>query len=233
MIFINNGMDRAAFLFGKILNKIIGLNIQYFSVDDIYNFINTDAFLIIGKNNAANKHLHALLEEIKEQDVKIKCKIILLGADLNVDIPNVYPISQCLLVDETREFKSNVSENFILINLQKSTKEHIQKIEHILYPHNKEIAVKIINNPEFSHCQNLGLCTEEMIMDLIERCEYFVDVNGLYLFDAINANKKIVDINNLSENLSLSNLDEHTINKKEYIKDTEQLRISKIIERII
>ena len=73
-----------------------------------------------------------------------------------------------MLVDETREFKSNVSENFILINLQQSTKEHIQKIEHILCPHNKEIAVKIINNPEFSHCQNLGLCTEEMIMDLIE-----------------------------------------------------------------
>ena len=66
---------------------------------------------------------------------------------------------------------------------------------------------------------------------LNRRCEYFVDVND-YIYLILSMQIKIVDVNNLSENLSLSNLDEHTINK-EYIKDTEQLRISKIIENLM
>ena len=56
----------------------------------------------------------------------------------------------------------------------------------------------------------------------------------MYLYDAINANKSIVDVKKLSDNsLSVSNLDQNTINKKEYINNTEHLRISNIIDKII
>jgi len=227
-------MDRGAFLFGKILGNRTELPIQYFNVDDIYNFINLDVFIIIDAKHTENKHLNALIQELKETDTNIKCKILLLGSNRNLQIHNIYEISEYLLVDETNHFIESSSPDFILIHLQKSTEEHLRKIEGILYPKNKEIPVKIINNEEFSHCQNLGLCTEELILELIQECKYYININDMYLYDAINANKNIVDINKLpNRSLSVSNLDQNTINKKEYINNTEHLRISNIIDKII
>ena len=131
MIYVNRNMDRDAFLFGKILNNKTGLPIRYFNVDDIYNFINLDVLVIIDKENTGNKHLNALIQELKETDINIKCKILLLGSNHNLQIHNIYEIPEYLLVDETNSFVESSSPDFILIHMQKSTEEHIKKIEGI------------------------------------------------------------------------------------------------------
>jgi hypothetical protein len=54
----------------------------------------------------------------------------------------------------------------------------------ILHP-NTDLNIKLFNNPNISHCQNLGMVDEVRFVSLIKSSNLYIDLNGLYLAYAL------------------------------------------------
>lgn len=69
-------------------------------------------------------------------------------------------------------------------------------LEQHLYP-NSKIPIRMFNNSKITHHQNLGLLNEYGKANLLNRSEYFLDMNGNYTEEAIRCGCKVVKLDNI------------------------------------
>lgn len=235
MIYLNNNMKRPGAIFAKQISHKLKLPISLFSVDEIYNIINQKCFVLIEQHNMQNQHLNNLLKDITVSNHTLQCKILLIGHPSSLEIENVISIkdSDFVCYDELHNNSEDENKNMIFVELSNTTKEQLNKLNNILYPNNKTIAVKAVNNSEFCHVQNLGLSTEKDSLKLLSECSYYVNINNMYLYDAVYANKKVLDIEDIPKIKNIENIDSIVINNNNYSNDITNKAISKILNKII
>lgn len=233
MIYINRNLSRDSYMASKIINKKNNQKISYFYLEDIYTIIDEENTIIIDEHNFDNHHLQNLLAHIKDSNHKLNSKIYLIGHKENIGIDNVISINEYVVLDSLYEFTHEAGEELIFAEISEITKEVSEKLKNLLHPINKTIPVKMVNNPEFNHYQNLGTCREEDVMDLIDQCSYFVNVNNKYLYDAINANKKVIDLLNITGDIKISEIDSLIIDNDPYKEEIKHKSLSRILGEII
>jgi hypothetical protein len=69
-----------------------------------------------------------------------------------------------------------------------------QRAEKVLYPTFKEYPVRLVNNPNFIHPQNVGLAHEQLILDLIYSCNVYIEISKDFTLDAILMSKPILKL---------------------------------------
>lgn len=234
MIYINRNLSRDSYMASKIISKQNNQKIAYFYLEDIYTLIDKEEnIIIIDEHNFQNPHLQNLLSHAKDSNHKFKCKIYLIGHDENIGIDNIISVNEYVLLDSLYEFSNVTGQEFIFAEISNITKEVSAKLKKLLYPANKRIPVKMVNNPEFIHYQNLGTCREEDVMTLIDQCSYFINVNNKYLYDAINCGKKVVDLVNTNVDVQISDIDSVILNNDLYKETIKNKSLSKILGDII
>ena len=234
MIYLNKNLTRSSAIFAKQISHNLKLPISLFSVDDVYNLVNQECLILIDKESLENQHLNNLFNDIKVSNNTIPCKILLIGYANSVEIKNIIsiPDSDFVCFDELNHHE-NKQTNTIFIELSNTSKEHVDKLNNILYPNNKKIAVKAVNNPSFTHVQNLGLSTENDTLKLLSECSYYVNINNVYLYDAVHANKKIIHIDDIPKIKTIDNIDSMVIDNSIYYNDISNKSISKFLNKIL
>ena len=235
MIYLNKNMTRASAIFAKQISNKLTLPISLFSVDEIYNLVNQECLILIDKQNLENQHLNNLFNDIKVSNHAIPCKILLIGYANSLEIKNIIsiPDSDFVCFDELYNHHENKQTNTIFIELSNTSKEQVDKLNNILYPNNKKFAVKAVNNTDFAHVQNLGLSTENDTLKLLSECLYYVNVHDFYLYDAIYANKKIINIDDIPKIKNIDDIDSIVIDNSIYSNIVSDKPISKILNKIL
>lgn len=235
MIYLNKNITRSSAIFAKQISHNLKLPISLFSVDDVYNLVNQECLILIDKQNLENQHLNNLLNDIKVSGHEPLCKILLIGCTSRLEIKNIIsiPDDDFVCFDELYNHTENTQKDMVFIELSNSTKEQIEKLNKILYPNNKKIAVKAVNNPGLAHVQNLGLSTENDTLKLLSECSYYVNINSLYLYDAVYANKKIIHVDDIPKIKTIDDIDFIVIDNSIYSNDISDKSISKILNKIL
>lgn len=67
-----------------------------------------------------------------------------------------------------------------------------QSLMSNLYP-NSHKKIKMFNNPQIQHLQNLGIITERDRSQILKECKYYLDLNSQYRIEASIYNCEIID----------------------------------------
>ena len=93
------------------------------------------------------------------------------------------------------EVQKNSDEYCLFIdNFTEITKE----LDSILYP-STNLKIKMYNNKSIKHHQNLGILAESEKNHVLNKAEYFIDIDNYYVDEAIVCGCKIVCMDNISK----------------------------------
>ena len=94
------------------------------------------------------------------------------------------------------------------VGLVSKTKNIVSFIDHIdslpktlldyLYP-NTKLPIKLFNNPNIKHHQNIGLLNEQEKSKILLSSEYFLSIEGYYATEANLCGCKVIDISELDD----------------------------------
>lgn len=78
-----------------------------------------------------------------------------------------------------------------------------EKLKDKLYPQTK-MKIRMYNNQNIKHAQNLGVLSELDKAYILNKSSYFINNNDYYLFEAIHCGCKILDINDIDVNKTIT-----------------------------
>lgn len=198
IIYSNNYLDRPTFLLAQAFSKEtkgIAYNVIMNHIDEAICDIKPD-FVILNQQqmslmqnffhrNHSNKSCKFLTVT-----TLIKKQIEELKANSSLEIYNIAPGMFCH-VNEYHSCKIE-DKNYWLCDISSIDSNLIKKIQPLLYPDNTIQKIRLVNNDQFQHPQNVGLATEAEIMGLIASCKGFINLNNTYIADAVFLGKPIL-----------------------------------------
>lgn len=217
--YIPQNSTRDQFLLSLSIQNHKKSSVGYFFEDDIYEICLSKKadIVILNEHNVMNRHISNFISDIEHSRSSSKTKIIILISDEHKKYQNsnivCIPKKSYLCFNEFYKHNTNVSYKYILCHLDNKNIGNNSIIESILYPNNTTIAVKVVNSPMLNHPQNLGIVSEQDMLDLIHDCYAYVCVSDDYLYDAIRMDKKVLcgSSNNIiskwTEEVSVENIE--------------------------
>lgn len=181
---------------------------------------------------------------ILEFENTIKCYIYY---DNNIDVKgyvkkykNVFHLTQDKKAKENAEYKIIKLPKLINDALFNQTNTEIKNddiivfidnisdipedLKSILYPYTN-LKIKLFNNPNIKHHQNLGTINEKQKAEVLKKSKYFLAIDDSYLNEALSCNCEILSIKDVGNDLKPSK--KYTFN----IKNLETY--SNFIEKIV
>jgi hypothetical protein len=112
--------------------------------------------------------------------------------------------------------KTTTKENFATVFLDQCGNEIPDTLTKYLYP-NSQLPIKMFNNINIKHKQNLGLLNEFHKANILKKSSFFVDINDYYSLEAVSCGCSLVSSANVSKNTKTKNFLIDT-NKNKYWK---------------
>lgn len=215
-------------LFANSYHKEYGARVVRYNHNDIYDTVLIDKPELIITDSINYDIYKSIFNDIDNKYIINSSKFIVLGNE-NLKRSYIRYINENTYKAYNEYIKQNQSEKFILCVMDCSDIENNNKIKSILYPNILDMPVRLINCPQFKSVNNLGMADEDTTLDLITKCEIFINLDNTYLYDAINLNKKII---NLADNNS-TELNINTIKDADTINfDLNKYKISNLVKYI-
>lgn len=96
-----------------------------------------------------------------------------------------------ILVNDKIFFKQNINKNNQLVCFLDSVSELPSMVKSYLYPSSK-LPIKLFNNSNISHSQNLGLLSEKDKADILQKSVYYLAINDEYVPEAWACGCKVI-----------------------------------------
>jgi hypothetical protein len=240
IIYTNILTSRDVDLFANSFRKEFGGTIIKKDISNIYDIILVDKpdYIIIDSLDEKNEHFVSFLSDLKSQNIQIqKTKIIIIGKSGNSEHQNIRYVSPntyyCFDEYYTESSCDDGSFKYMLCHLNCLDFEKNKALEPIIYPNNKEIAVKLVGCDQVQHVQNLGSVTEREMLELIHGCEIYINIDNMYVYDAMFLNKPIINsCEDIKEIEFVNNLSIDKASTKYDRSKIMQYRISNIVKHI-
>jgi hypothetical protein len=241
--YIPNNHTRREYLVANSIHKEYLWSLDTFDIRDIYEIAFNkwhQVAIVLDETKLQAEETKQFLQEFTSSKQN-KTKLILLS-DTKISHPNIFclPSSVYKIFNEYYQPKKISTNPFILCHLDTTNHKRNTVIQNIVYPHNKNIAVRLVGHPGIQHIQNVGMVSEDQMLDLIWSCSLYVNISNEYIYDAILYNKRILSaINNeyvpsseqdlqLKDAMSLLNS-----NHNGYENNLKQHKISNIVKSIV
>lgn len=199
----------------KIITSIVDKNIYdlFYRYQFNYAILSSSVF-----NNVADNSVVQFAVEFSK-NIKI---IIVYDSSLSDDFMNDYnKLFTFVSSNQTNKIHTKLPDNLVNSSIYENS-YNIPKASYIscfldninilppelldhLYP-NSNKKIRLFNNPNIQHVQNLGTINEYDKCFILKESEFYLDLNGLYLTEALLSKCKILDIESLSS-MSPKNLD--------------------------
>jgi hypothetical protein len=228
IIAIPSQCSRNVNLFANSYHKEYGATIISYVPENIYDTLLIDRPQLIITDSVDYDIYKSIFNDIDNKHISNYSKFIVLG-DESLKRSYIRYIRRDTYITYNEYIQPNLSEKFILCVMDCSDIENNNRLKDILYPNILEMPVRLVNCPQFESINNLGIADEDTILDLITKCEIFINLNNIYLYDAIHLNKKII---NLAENNTIQ-LNINTIKSANTINfDINKYKISNLVKYI-
>jgi len=214
------GSDRATVLLTQALAKIAGFDITVFDLASMEQIINNYKPKYIVLNNSQYKDNIQKIDSLnKNFHTKIITTNISSRKSNKLKTIQIDPNSFSLYNEYHTASSSGIDSNYYFCDLDNSNTSNNLLLESITYPKFKDAIVKLVNCPSFNHPQNIGIASEQEILNMIYGCDIYINISNQYIIDAIMMEKQIL---NLSESKNYSNA--KTFSKPEIIKPSEVIQ---------
>jgi hypothetical protein len=238
LTYITNNSTRAENLFANSLSKEFDSQVLNFDQDNIYEIVLSikPDFIILHESDLSNYHIKKFIKDIDTSNLST-IFIVLVFSSKKHNYPyqriNYIQEKQYLPYDEYF-VKGSTEDNFVLCDLNCNEEQKNSILQPLIYPQNKEIPIKLVNCHKVGHVQNLGLVDDQTMLGLLSRCSLYINMNNLYIYDAVYMNKPIL---NLTENKHFKTVETPSINdikqnKADYKLDIKKYKISNITKYI-
>jgi hypothetical protein len=137
---------------------------------------------------------------------------------------------------ETTKIPNNIINNDLYNNKQTILKENFctyflsndveipQSLASVLYP-NSNLPIKMFDNANIKHYQNLGMLNEYDKANILKQAKYHIDNNGFYSLEAVACGCDLISIDNIKDNDNNFIVDKHGSKKlKKSLKNTYTYR---------
>jgi hypothetical protein len=116
------------------------------------------------------------------------------------DKPNIKSIKIPYLINEALYSNKNLEKSKYICCFLDNVKALSSKLIESLYPNNRslEYGIRMYNNSNIQHHQNLGIIDEVDRSNILKEAEYYLDLDGEYTIEASIVECKILDENTLS-----------------------------------
>lgn len=198
IIYSNNHLDRPTFLLaqafcketaGTAYNVIIN-HLDEAICDIKPDFVVLNQQQILSIQNFFNKKHSDKSCKFLTITTFIKKQIEELKTTSSLEIYNIPPGMFCHI---NEYHSSNIQDkNYWLCDISSIDSNLIKKIQPLIYPNNTTQKIRLVNNDQFQHPQNVGLATESEMMELIASCKGFINLNNTYTADAVFMAKPIL-----------------------------------------
>lgn len=198
ILYSNNGLDRPTFLLAQAFSKEsdgIAYNIIIDYLEEAIKDIKPD-FVVINQNQMSiardffqRKHLDKSCKFVTVTTLTKK-EVEGLIESTGLDIYNVSPSA----FDSVNEYYSPTTESgdYWICEVNTDNADLLKKLQSLIYPSNKQHKIRLVNNDKFPHNQNVGIASENEMLDLIAGCDGFINLNDRYIADAVRMNKPIL-----------------------------------------
>jgi hypothetical protein len=214
------GSDRATVLLTQALSNIAGFNIYTFDADSIEQMVgyyNPNYIVLNDKQYKDN------IQKIDSLNKNFHTKIITTNISSRksnkLKTIQIDPNSFSLYNEYHTPSSSGIGSNYYFCDLDNSNPSNNLSLESITYPKFKTNIVKLVNCPTFNHPQNIGIASEQEILNMIHGCDIYINISNQYIIDALMMDKKIL---NLSESNNYA--DAEIFPKPEIIKTSEVIK---------
>lgn len=210
--------------------------ITNFDIENLYDTILIDKPNIIIVDSLDNRYYDSLFDDIKNNNIFTQTKFIVLNnksTQKNISYNNIKYIPRNTYKPYDEYIKPSASELFILANINCENIKINDKLEPILYPNKICMPVRLINCAEYNNYHNLGVLNEQDTLNVLARCDTYINTDNKYLYDAVFLGKKVIS---LVENdlIPITNTIDESIVEKAVATNINlsQYKISNIIQYI-
>lgn len=243
LAYINYIHSRHLLLFANSLAREKQAQIRQYNLDNIYDVILAakPEVLLMEESDLDNLHVKNFFTDLESDMVSLgQTKIIILYQTTStkslIQHSNIKYISEKLYLPYNEYFvpSSNTDSKYMLCHLNCIDFDLNKELEQIIYPNNKTIPVKLVNCPQVSHIQNLGMVDENAMLKLLSECYIYINIDNQYVYDAMMMNKPIINLiaNNHLE-LTTSPIDIDQTNASYSVSSLKQHKISNLIKHLI
>ena len=230
-----NNILHSNFVNIKVISAIINNNLYELYYQYKFNFL-------LLMSSSLNSEIFQFINEFSNSS---ELKIILYHDKVNIDLLDMVSDNLIHLIDIKHKYSLNRKQKNIrympllvnkeLFNTNNSLKQRfssivcfIDELESIpedlvkyLYPNNK-LPIRLFNNSNIQHPQNLGLLSELDKAVLLKQTEFYLAINDYYAPEALLSGCQVLDI---------KELDTMTVNKYKHKKDCDTY--TKYLENIL
>jgi hypothetical protein len=198
--YITHNHSRKEYLVANSIQKEYGGILSSFSIEDIYEiaFNKQHKVTIVLDDSKINlPEIQSFINDFS-QSAKHLTKLVLLS-DNKINHANIFtlPSVSYKCFNEYYSPKKISNSKFVLCHLDSQNHKNNIIIQNIVYPQNKEIPIRLVGHPGIQHIQNVGVVTDDHMLDLIYSCTGYVNISDQYVYDAILYGKPILSsINN-------------------------------------
>jgi hypothetical protein len=241
--YITDNHSRKEYLIANSISKEYSGTLTSFSIENIYEIAfnkQHKATIVLDDQKIKTSEIHNFIKDFVTT-AQTKTKLVLLSEN-KVHHENIFtlPSSSYRCFNEYYRPRKITTSKFVLCHLDTDNHKNNIVIENIVYPKNKEIPIRLVGHPGIQHIQNVGVVTDDHMLDLIYSCSVYINISNQYVYDAMLYNKPILSsIENeylLSKNnLELQDLKELFENQesKEHNHNLKQYKISNIVKSIL
>lgn len=241
--YITNNHSRREYLVANSIHKEYNWILNSFDLSDIYEIAFNKwhkVAIVLDDTKIQLPEIQNFLEEFQKSN-QTKTKIVLLS-DTKINHANIFclPSISYKLFNEYHQPVKISNSRFVLCHLDSTNHKRNAVIQNVLYPNNKEIAVRLVGHPGIQHIQNVGILTEDQMLNLIYSCTVYVNISNEYIYDAILYNKPIVTaieneyVESIVDELQLKHIADLLASSHiEYKHNLKQHRISNMVKSII
>lgn len=230
-------VSRKVKLFANSFNKELKANILQYNDENLYDVILYDKPNIVLTDNIDLDIFYSLFNDIETTNIITSTKFIVLS-DIkkhNYVKTNIKYIENNLYKGYNEYATPKDSDQFIFCVANCNDITINSRMDNILFPNRTIMPIKIVNCTEYKNVHNLGTASEDKVIDLLSRCEIFINTNNEYLYDAIYLKKKIINIvdNDLLptiQHITDDHINEASVVNSEFLS---KYKISNIIKHII
>lgn len=241
LIYSNNYLDRPTFLLAQSFSKETrgpAYNILVDYLKEAVNDIKPDFVILNQSQMTAAKDFFSIRHNNKDCvfltiTTLTKKEIEELQHITNLSIYNLSPSMFCH-INEYYVPKIK-DDNYWLCDIGSADSSLLKRIQPLTYPLNNKQKIRLVNNDQFHHPQNVGLVSEIEMLDLISECSAFINVNNNYLADAVSMNKPILSLitNNFVPMLNNIDIDSPQLFKTVQFSSHQQALPSRIIRECL
>jgi hypothetical protein len=243
-IYISKTSSRPESLFANSICEDIDsqASVNKFNHIDIYDIALAQKadIIILAYKELKNIHISKFIEDLYKKNITITTKILIIDCPTEYHRKNIanvtyIPNNTYYVYNEYFDSSNHINKGYVLIDLESVYTEKNEAVKSIAYPINKKNQIIMVNCPESTYLQNVGVANEQEMLELIAECDLFIAVSPNYIYDAINMGKKIITISKNEllptlDNLSISNITEIKNVEETLIKKLRQYKISNIIK---